>query len=134
MIVLDTSYLVAFHNDRDVHHRSALAAMDGLVAGKWGPVLLPEYVFLEFATVLLARRGLETANTACDVLLRAADVEFVPCSEYFVDALAIFRGQTPARLSFADAAVVAIARRRGAEHVATYDADFRKVKDLHVVS
>jgi predicted nucleic acid-binding protein len=46
VIVLDTSFLVAFHNSRDVHHAEARPLMNGLVAGKWGPALLLEYVFL----------------------------------------------------------------------------------------
>lgn len=133
MVVIDTSFIVAFHNDRDVHHRAARAAMERLLAGAWGPALLPEYVFLEIVTVLLARRGLESAVRVAGILLAAAETEFVPCSDYFIDALEEFRSQGKLRLSFADAAIVTIARRRGAEHVATFDADFRKVAGVDVV-
>jgi predicted nucleic acid-binding protein len=37
MIVLDSSFLVAYHNRRDVHHRAAAATMERLVADEWGP-------------------------------------------------------------------------------------------------
>jgi len=124
MVVLDSSFLIAYHNTRDAHHRSASAAMERLLSGEWGPALLLEYVFLEVATVLLARRGIETAAKVASVLLAAREVEFVPCSELFVEALETFRTQRKAALSFTDAAIVALARRREARFIATFDRDF----------
>ena len=53
MVVLDSSFLIACHNTRDVHHAAAAQAMSPLTAGRWDPVLLPEYVLLEVVTVLL---------------------------------------------------------------------------------
>ena len=133
MVVLDSSFLIAFHNERDVHHARARAAMARLVSGEWGPALLPEYVLLEVLTVLLARRDLHVATTVGLALLGAKEVEFVACSDHFLDALEVFRNQGRGSLSFADAAIVAIARRRGAQHVATFDNEFKKVASVHVV-
>jgi hypothetical protein len=87
MIVLASSFLVAYHNQRDVHHRAAAATMERLVAGEWGPALLPEYVFLEVVTVLLARRGLDVAVRVATILLQPRDVEFVPSSDMFLDVM-----------------------------------------------
>ena len=133
MIVLDSSFLVAYHNRRDVHHRAAAATMDRLVAGEWGPALLLEYVFLEVVTVLLARRGLDVAVRVATVLLQARDVEFVPSSDMFLDVMEAFRTQRDGRLSFTDAAVVTVARHRDARFVATFDRDFRRLEGLAVV-
>ncbi len=133
MIVLDASFVVAYHNEDDVHHAAAAGAWPDLVAGAWGPVLLPEYIFLEVVTVLAARRGLERATERGRELLEAAEFEFVDCTPFFVSAFEVFRTQRGTALSLADAAVVAIARDRGAEHVATFDEDFRQVKGLSVV-
>src|SRR5688572_16336687 len=102
-IVVDSSFLIAYHNTRDVHHAAAARAMVQLVAGKWGRVLLLEYVFLEVVTVLLARRGHEVAVEVGTKLLEAAEVDFVPCSELFLDALETFRTQASGTLSFVDA-------------------------------
>ena len=107
--------------------------LERLVGGEWGPALLLEYVFLEVVTVLLARRGLEVAARVGTVLLDAQEVEFVPCSDIFLDALEAFRTQRDGRLSFTDAAIVAAARRRNAHFVATFDRDFRGVRALTVV-
>jgi predicted nucleic acid-binding protein len=134
MIVLDSSFLVAFHNARDVHHQAALRVMEGVRGGRWGRALLPEYVFLEVVTVLAARRGLDVAVRVGHVLVDAADIDFVPGSLHFTEAWRVFREQARgAGLSFADAAIVAVARARGARHVATFDAGFRSVDDLVLV-
>ena len=133
MIVLDSSFLVAYHNTRDVHHEAAARALPELAAGRWGPVLLPEYVFLEVVTVLLVRRDLETAGRVARVLLDAREVEFVPCSPLFRDVVDLFLGQSRTTLSFADAAIVTLAEHRGAEFVATFDTDLNDLPSITVV-
>jgi len=47
VIVLDSSFLIAYHNERDVHHPAAAEAMQKFLAGAWGRGLLLERVFLE---------------------------------------------------------------------------------------
>jgi len=130
MVVLDTSFLVAFHNVRDVHHAAAAAAMEKLLAGTWGQALLLEYVFLELATVLAARRSHEVALRVCTVLLDAREVEFVPCSEYLIDSFDVFRREGALGLSFTDATIVAVCRGRGTPHILTFDRDFAKLRDI----
>ena len=132
-IVLDTSFLVAYHNERDSHHPRALEVMEEVTSGRWGSALLPEYVFLELTTVLARRRDLAAAVSAGQWLLAAGDLEFVPCSEVFLDALELFRGLPGSNPSITDAAIVAIARRRNVDRVATFDRDFRLVEGLTVV-
>src|SRR5687768_11274013 len=98
--------------------------MERLVNGDWGPALLPEYVFLEVATVLAAKVGIVESAGVGKVLLDAADLEFVSCSAYFNESFELFRAQQDSTLSFVDASIVAIARRLGAPYVATFDQDF----------
>ena len=62
MIVLDSSFLVAYYNTRDIHHGAAARTMVQLIGGKWGQGLLLEYVFLETVTVLRARRDVKVAT------------------------------------------------------------------------
>jgi predicted nucleic acid-binding protein len=133
VIVLDTSFLVAFHNSRDVHHAEARPLMNGLVAGKWGPALLLEYVFLEVTTVLLVRRNLNVACSVASILLQAREVDFVPCSELFIDTLETFRNQSGTAFSFVDAAIITAARRYDARHIATFDREFADLKGITVV-
>ncbi len=133
MIVLDSSFLIAYHNSRDVQHADAVGAMEQLLAGKWGRALLLEYVFLEVVTVLLARRGLSSATKVATLLLQARELDFVPCSDLFLDALDTFRKQGEKTLSFTDAAIVTVANRKGVGLVATFDRDFHGITGITVV-
>ena len=133
MIVLDSSFLIGFYNDRDSHHEAACAVMDGFQEGRWGPGLLLEYVFLEVVTVLLSRRDLATAVQVAEALLRPPELEFVPCSDFFGQTLAAFQSQQSKRLSFTDAAIVTVAKERAGGLVATFDSEFRKIPGITVV-
>lgn len=78
MIILDSSFLIAYHNKLDIHHAAAARVMEDLVSEKFGRALLLEYVFLEVVTVLLARPGLSVASAVATTLLQAREIEFVP--------------------------------------------------------
>ncbi len=133
MIVLDSSFLIAFHNETDVHHSKAVDVMDRLVAGGWGPALLLEYVFLEVVTVLRMRLDLASAVSVAEALLNAREIEFVPCSEVFMEAFETFRTERGSALSFADAPIATVARRHPPGLVATFDNDFSALDGLTVV-
>ena len=130
MIVLDSSFLIAFHNERDSQHAAARRLMREFLDDRWGKGLLPEYVFLEVMTVLLVRRDLATAVRTGRLLLEAQELEFVPCSDVFLDAVQLFGSQKRTSLSFADAAIAVIARTRADGQVLTFDAGFRRVNGL----
>jgi uncharacterized protein len=134
VIVLDTSFLVAFYNSRDAHHAASVQPMSEIIDGGYGTALLPEYVFVELLTVLAARRDLAAAIHVGDILLAAREVELVPCSDVFSAAFDAFRSQPPsAGLSFADAAIVAVARARGAARIASFDRGFARIGGIELV-
>ena len=66
-------------------------------------------------------------------MLDAAELEFVPCSDLFLEALGVFEEQGDVGLSFVESALIAIARRTGAEHIATFDRDFEALAEIAVV-
>lgn len=133
MLLLDSSFLIAYHNTRDVHHAAAERAMVRIVAGEWGRAALLDYVFLEVVTVLLARRGRAVASDVGATLLRAGEVDFIPCSDLFLDTLETFRNQPKGNLSFTDSAIVTVALRNAPGFVATFDRDFHGIKGVSVV-
>jgi predicted nucleic acid-binding protein len=132
VIVLDASFLIGFYNERDAHHRTARALMDRFLAGEWGRGLLLEYIFLEVATVLLARRNLSVARRVGTLLLDAEELDFVPCSDLFSPTLEFFLHQRNTHLSFADAAIAHVARQRTGGLVLTFDEEFGKVPGIRV--
>jgi predicted nucleic acid-binding protein len=132
VIVLDSSFLIGFHNERDSHHQAALTLMDRFLAGEWGRGLLLEYIFLEIVTVLLVRRNYAVAARVGRILLDAAELEFVPCSDLFLETMQNFSIQTGTSLSFADAAILGVARSRADGLILSFDEEFRKISGLRV--
>ncbi len=106
--------------------------MDEFLAGTWGKGLLLEYVFLEVVTVLLVRRDLSAAAHVARILLEAAELEFVPCSDLFPEVAEAFVKQTRTRLSFADTAIATVARARAEGRILSFDEEFQKVSGLRV--
>ena len=133
MILLDSSFLCAWYNDRDVHHVEARQVMTRLLQGDWGQGLLLEYVFVEVVTVLLARRGRDAAFDAAQRLLEARELDFLPCSEVFTGALDAFLAQPSRTLSFVDAALVAVARKLRTVPIATFDRGFQGLEGVTIV-
>ena len=132
MIVLDSSFLIAFHNPRDAHHVAASVLMERFLAGEWGQGLLLEYVFLEVVTVIMLRLDLAAAVSAGRILLEAQELEFVPCSDLFLEALDGFSRQDGTRLSFVDGALAQAARNRADGQILTFDAEFRRLPGMRV--
>jgi predicted nucleic acid-binding protein len=130
---VDSSFLIAYFNESDAHHAAAASAWGRLLAGEWGPALLPEDIFLEVVTVLAARRGIEKAAVWGTQLLESAEFEFVDCSPFFRPAFERFRMQRGTKMSLADTAILAIAGARRAGFVATFDDDFRGFAGISVV-
>ena len=132
MIVLDSSFLIGFHNERDAHHHTARVLMERFLAGEWGRGLLLEYVFLEVTTVLLVRRDLAVAASVGRLLLNADELDFVPCCDFFPDAFDIFAQQENTRLSFADAAIAHVAQERAGGLVLTFDEELGRLPGIRV--
>jgi predicted nucleic acid-binding protein len=132
VIVLDSSFLIAFHNPKDAHHAAASVVMERFLASEWGKGLLLEYVFLEVVTVIMLRLDLAAATGAGRILLEAEELEFVPCSDHFLETLDRFSRQNGTRLSFVDAALAQAARKRADGQILTFDAEFRKLPGLRV--
>ena len=127
MIVLDSSFLIGFHNDLDAHHAKASSLMRDFLDGRWGKGLLLEYVFLEVVTVLLVRTGLVNASRVARIVLASEELEFVPCSELFAETVEAFGGQNKTKLSFTDIAIATVALKRADGLVLTFDEEFRKL-------
>jgi predicted nucleic acid-binding protein len=132
VIVLDSSFLVGFHNEWDVHHQTASALMDQFLAGRWGRGLLLEYVFLEVTTVLLVRRDLNVAARVGNILLEAQELDFVPCSDLFHETFKAFHEQTSTKLSFVDTAIAYVAQQRAGGLVLTFDDELRKLAGIQI--
>lgn len=131
MIILDTSFFVAYKNERDDHHEEASRHWPAVIGA--APVLLHEYALAEITAVLVRRVGVERTVQHGQELLDASEVEFVPASPGFPAAWKRFAGQRGTRHGLADAAMLQLAEERGARLIATFDEEFRKARGLKVL-
>ena len=132
MIVLDSSFLIGFYNDRDAHHPKASSLMSDFLDGRWGKGLLLEYVYLEVVTVLLVRTDLVTASSVASILLESEELEFVPCSDFFADTVKSFTTQRKTKFSFTDSAIATVALKSADGLVLTFDEEFRRVPAIRL--
>ena len=95
--------------------------------GDWGTGLLLEYVFLEVVNVLLVRRDLETAVRLGRILLEAKELDFVPCSEIFLNTVGEFSAQVGTKLSFVDCAIASVAWRRAEGKILPFDGELLRL-------
>lgn len=132
-VLIDTSYLVALLDEKDVHHSTAAAIHEGL--GKRGAMCVYlDCVVNETATVL-SRRALERKMDPAGILrklrhLIPADMidwtgsEWPRLWEKILDQMTEQKG----RLSFIDSLIVIVAEEAEIKWVAGFDRNFDDVK------
>ena len=57
MILLDSSFIVAYSNEADENHAKALQLAKDIDGGKYGAVAITDYIFDEVVTVMLIDRS-----------------------------------------------------------------------------
>ncbi len=134
MIILDTSFIIAYYNENDEKHDKAVELMKTLVLGKYGEFIISDYIFDEVVTVALIRlkkmkRALEIGS---DVLFFTS--LFYLEKEGFEKAWDIFKGQKDTKLSFTDCSILALMEEKGIRYVASFDEDFSKEERIEVVN
>jgi len=134
VILVDSGVFIAALSTKDTHHAAAKEILQDIAGGVWGAGLVPEYAFVEVVNFLVRKGGLPPAIAFARKLLGSRDMAIVPCFPAFPAALSAFLNQHGSSLTFADAALVALARLGGVKHVATFDGEFRAVPGLRVVS
>ncbi len=120
MIILDSNVWIGFLSVNDSNHEQAVRVWSGLV---W-PILLPEYVLLEVATVLSLRVDKKTADAWLAYVFDNKDVELLPSNGEFLLEVAAWYLRKPHRgLSFVDVALLYLGKHHT---VITFDAQLRK--------
>ena len=138
-ILLDTSYLVALLDEKDIHHKKA-AAIHEILARREAAYLYLDCILNETATVL-ARRAVEKKADPASALRRlrreippeVIDWTGAEWPRYW-DAVLDGMEQSGGRLSFIDSLLVVIARETGVELLASFDRNFDLVAGLKRIS
>lgn len=133
MILLDTSFLVAYYNERDVHHKKAKEIMDKIYEEEYGETYINDYIFDELSKVLWVRFGdLKKVINTCEPIKKILTVE--ADKNLFERAWQIFKNQESTSFSFTDCFILSSMEGKKIKHIATFDKDFSKIKDIIVVN
>jgi predicted nucleic acid-binding protein len=133
LIALDSSFLVAFKIQNDVHHEKANLLMKEIASEKFGKPFLTDYIFDETVTGIFVRsKKLELAVQYGRELLDSIEMFSVEM-EAFRDAWKMFSEQGKSRLSFTDATTISVMRLYDVKWVATFDRDFKHVEGIRTI-
>lgn len=133
MIFLDTSFLVSYKIENDGCHQAAVKIAEEIISGKYGSLIISDYIFDETVTVIFSRSkslsiGIHTGNELRD------SIEIIRVDDsIFENAWDIFKGQKNTRFSFTDCTTLAVMARERIKNIASFDKDFRVVKEINVV-
>jgi len=130
MIMLDTSFVVAYFNTRDQNHDSAIKTAK-ILARQNHELYVTDYLFGEIVTVSLVRlKNLEKATHIGKIILEYCNLIHVD-KEIFDHAWKIFSEQK-LRLSFVDCTTIVAMKSQKMQQIATFDNDFNNVEGIEI--
>jgi predicted nucleic acid-binding protein len=133
MIILDTSFIVAFYNTRDENHEKAVKLMEDITKGKYGNLYVTDYIFDESVTVIFIRlKSLSKTIKIGEVIRKSVEMLEVE-RRVFEDAWKLFKTQRKTVFSFTDCTTLSIMRKRNIKNIATFDKDFKEIKEINVI-
>lgn len=128
MIVLDTSVVIAFFNDKDTLHHDAVKKFKEFEKQD-RHLLISNYILNEALTVMLRKRGLEKSKQMLDFLLNYKKLEIFHLeSQGFFEVINEFKNQTD-KLSFVDCSILWMTKTHGFK-IATFDKNLTDYLEL----
>lgn len=133
MIVLDSSFIVAFKIENDENHHKASNIMQKIADGVYGEPIISDYVFDEVITVVLVRsKKLFLAIEIGEELRESVKILRIDKS-LFEEGWAVFKNQKNSGLSFTDCTIISLMKKNNIKDIATFDSKFIEVEGIAVV-
>ncbi|MEM3085386.1 MAG: PIN domain-containing protein [Nitrososphaerales archaeon] len=134
MIVLDTSFIVSYFNERDENHTKATELMESVANLMFGPIYMTNFIFDETVTVSFIRlKNITKAVEIGNYLLKSLRIIEVEKTNFY-KAWEIFRRQKTTDLSFTDCTTISVMQDNEIKNIATFDEDFKGIKGINVIS
>lgn len=133
MIILDSSFLIAIEVKEDEHHNKAILIRDKIINEEFGEIFISDYIFDETITVSFKKiKDLKKVVEIGEILMQLGGL-FKVEEETFGEAWALFKNQKATHFSFTDCTILALMKEKGIRNIATFDKDFKKIKDINVI-
>ncbi|MEK6893341.1 MAG: PIN domain-containing protein [Nanoarchaeota archaeon] len=133
MILLDTSFLIAYHNERDQNHTRACALLAEIKKGNYGEIYITDYIFSECATVLAVR-----IKNKEESIKHSESIKMIPMLNTdeitFEESWEYFKSQNRLLLSFTDCTMLTLMKKNKISHLATFDTDFDKIEGIMLIN
>lgn len=133
MIILDSSFIIAYKVEDDEHHGKALKIAKEIATGKFGYPVISDYIFDESVTVVYKKiQGLKVAIDLGNDLIREIEMLTID-GELFEQSWQIFKQQKDTKFSFTDCTILALMKKKEIKNITTFDKDFEKIKEINVI-
>lgn len=134
MIFIDSNILIAYFNEADRNHDLAVKILRDLDNGDYGDAMISDYIFSEVISVtLLKKKDKNTAVQTGKDILKSKIKIFKINKNIFQKAWQLFQDYN-LKMSFTDFTNLAILELLKIKDIATFDKDFRRIKNINVVN
>lgn len=128
MYLVDSGVWIGAFLPKDKHHQKAISIAKKILE-KRERVLITDLIFAEVVTYLRRKVGLKQSIEAAQALLDSESIKIAYLDEHaFAAAFHMFERYP--RLSFADAASVAVMKDQGIREIISFDRGFDGIRDL----
>ncbi len=131
-IVIDASVFCAYANAKDIHHHNSKKIFSDILSKKYGEAILTDYLFDEIVSVIFRKTNKKTATEIGNVILNSEVFLVQIDAVVFEKAWKIFPKENS--FSFTDCTTIAFNDTFGITHVATFDKEFSKLKNITVIN
>lgn len=132
MIFIDANILIALDNIKDVHHKKAVALVNQIEEGAFGEVFTSDYVFNEVIGYTYRKNGKKRAAKIGENMINSIIIDSV--DELMLEAAWNYFKSTTLGLNLVDSTNLISMKKFGANKIATFDKEFKKVKGIKVIN
>ena len=119
--------------EKDENHEKALKIRDNIINGKFGKIIISDYIFDETVTTTFYKtKNLDKAVLVGQALMNVAEILKVE-EETLEKSWKIFMEQKETKFSFTDCTILALMKENGIKNLATFDKDFKKIKEINII-
>ncbi len=130
MILIDTNLFISYRNEDDSKHKEALEIFKKISEGNFGEYIISDYIFDEIVTVCSLRKSHDEAISLGNFLLENVNILKVT-ERIFEISWEIFKKNI--NFSFTDCTNLGLMKEFGIKKIATFDKDFKKIKEIEVI-
>lgn len=131
MIFVDASFFLAYDNINDIYHGKSVKLFLDIEAEKYGPYFTSDYILNEVIGVTLRKAGKKRALIIGNQILKSVIVLNID-DHILIEGWRLF-SQTKFNFNLVDCTSIVAMKIANAKYVATFDKEFKLVKDIKVV-